>query len=133
MWCLIRVSTVWKRFSPFSLGISKSHSQTYLKLKSDSSNIQCGGVYSVCNRLNPLLCISLKGGPENLFLNFRGKTLSEIELIFLSALSLLSFYTSTEESQIRHFFFQLKSIDIFVGPACRSLNFHPFICLSVKK
>ena len=48
---LIRVSTVCKQFSHFSLGICRSHSRTYLKLKSDSSNILCGRVYSVYNGL----------------------------------------------------------------------------------
>ena len=40
--------------SHLSLGICKSHSWTYLKLKLDSSNIQCGRVYSV---FNGLICI----------------------------------------------------------------------------
>ena len=48
---LIRVSTVCKKFSHFSLGICKSHRQKYLKLKLVSSNIQCGRVYSVYNGL----------------------------------------------------------------------------------
>ena len=39
MWCLIRVTTVCKQFSHFSLRISKWHSLTYLQLKLDSSNI----------------------------------------------------------------------------------------------
>ena len=39
MHCLIMVSTVCKKFSHFPLGISKSHSRMYLKLKLDSSNI----------------------------------------------------------------------------------------------
>ena len=34
-----------------SLGICRSHSRTYLKLKLDSSNILCGRVYSVYNGL----------------------------------------------------------------------------------
>ena len=34
---LIRCSTVCEQFSYFSLGLYKSHSLTYLKLKSDSS------------------------------------------------------------------------------------------------
>ena len=33
MWHLIRVSTVCRQISHFSLGICKSHSRTYLKLK----------------------------------------------------------------------------------------------------
>ena len=40
MRCLIRDSTVCKWFAHFLLGMSKSHGQTYLKLKLDSSNIQ---------------------------------------------------------------------------------------------
>ena len=44
---LIRISTVWKKFSCFSLGIPKSHSRMYLKLKLDSSDTQCGRIYSV--------------------------------------------------------------------------------------
>ena len=47
MWRLIRVFTVCKQFSHFSLGISKSHSQMYLKLKLDSSNIQCTSLFSL--------------------------------------------------------------------------------------
>ena len=38
-WHLIRVSFVCKYFNYFSLGVSKSHSLTYLKLKLESSNI----------------------------------------------------------------------------------------------
>ena len=48
---LIRVSTVRKRLSHVSLGISKSHSRVYLKLKLDSSNTLCRRVYSVYNGL----------------------------------------------------------------------------------
>ena len=36
---LIWVSTVFKQLTYFSLGISKSHSLTYLKCKLESSNI----------------------------------------------------------------------------------------------
>ena len=49
---LIRVSTVCKLFSRFSLGLCKSHSRVYLKLKLQSSNIWCGRVYSVYNGLS---------------------------------------------------------------------------------
>ena len=54
MWHLIRVSTVCKHFSHFSLGISKSHSWTYLNLKVNSSNI-VEGVYFVYNGLMLLM------------------------------------------------------------------------------
>ena len=53
---LIRVSTVCKWCSHFSLGICKSHhSRVYLKLKLVSSNIKCGRVYSVYNGLKQIL------------------------------------------------------------------------------
>ena len=45
MLCLIRVSTVCKYFSHFSVGIFKSLCLTYLKLKFDSSNILFSGVW----------------------------------------------------------------------------------------
>ena len=66
---LIRVSTVCKYFSHFSLGICKSHCRTYLKLKLDSSNIKCGRVFPVYNgliksRLITDLC------PINIFTDF---------------------------------------------------------------
>ena len=48
---LIRISTVCKQFNYFSHRISKSHSLTFLKLKLESSNIQCGGIHSVYNGL----------------------------------------------------------------------------------
>ena len=54
MRCLIRVCTVYKYSSHFTLGICKFHSRTYmyLKLKLDTSNIECGRVYSVYNGLS---------------------------------------------------------------------------------
>ena len=41
----------------FFLGISKSRSLTYLKLKWESSSIYCGGLHSVYNQLKRLWCI----------------------------------------------------------------------------
>ena len=57
MWHPIRVSTVCKCFNRFSLGISKSDSWIYLKLKLDSFYIQCRRVYSVYNGLKVLVKI----------------------------------------------------------------------------
>ena len=54
---LISVSTVCKKCNHFSLGISKSHSRTYLNLKFDSSSIQCGWVNSFYNELNRIIKI----------------------------------------------------------------------------
>ena len=44
-----------------TLGIFKFYSRTYLKLKLDSSNIKCGGVYSVYNGLDTGRMIVLRG------------------------------------------------------------------------
>ena len=56
---LIRVSTFCKLFNYSSLGISQSHSLTYLKSKLESSKTYCGGVHSVYFWLRSIAVIIL--------------------------------------------------------------------------
>ena len=63
-WRLIRVSTVCKQFNHFSLGIYKSLSRTYLKLKLNSSNIKCGRVYTVYNGLTECIVFYIWSMPR---------------------------------------------------------------------